>query len=155
MMGIRYMRFRELPNVGNWLTIDVAEQSPNGQPDAGDVRFAVRLRFGNDRDQTFLAKTHAWVRWDVLKAFVEQLEVLERRREGTATITSMSPGELELSIRVIDRAGHVVARGTVGRHIYGPRGEPLWTSLPFEIRFDPTELPSVVQYFRGVLTGAG
>lgn len=136
---------------GNWLTIDVAEQSPKGRPDAGDVRFALRLRFGNSRDQTFFARTHAWVGSDVLKAFVSQLEVLERNRQGIAEMTSMSPGELVLAIEVVDRAGHLVARGQLGRHVYGPRGDARWVSLPFEIRFDPTDLPSLVRYFRGMV----
>jgi hypothetical protein len=149
------MRFREVPNLGNWLTIDVAEQSPEGQPDAGDVRFAMRLRFGNHRDQVFFAKTHAWVRWEALRQFVEQLELVERRREGTARLASMSPGELELTIEVVDRAGHVVVHGQLGRHIYGARRERLWASLPFEIRFDPTELPFVLEHFRGVVSGVG
>src|SRR4051794_14561571 len=102
---MQHLRFRDDSNSGNRLAILVAEQSPSGQPDAGDVRFALRLRFGHGRDHLYLAKTYAWVRRDVLRTFIEQLLLLERRREGMAKLTSMSPGELEMVIEIIDRAG--------------------------------------------------
>jgi hypothetical protein len=135
--------------------VSVAERCPAGQSSQGDVRFAISLRFGNGRDQTFYARTHAWVHFGELRAFAREIELLERTRRGSATLNSMSPGELVLTVAIADSAGHPVVRGQVGRHILGVNQEYLWCCVPFEMAFDPSLLPPLVEEFRGLAVLAG
>jgi hypothetical protein len=132
----------------NHLILDVVRHLP----DDDEFEFKARLRVGNGRlgDQNFVSRTHAWVFWNQFKTFLEELESLERSRKGSATLKSMSPGELELVIEVVDTSGHVVVRGQVGWHLQTFHENSLWTSLPFSIEFDPTELPGVLHYFRNL-----
>jgi hypothetical protein len=145
---IPHMRFQTLPRSRNWLQLSIAEQCPPDHPSPGDVRFAISLRFGNGRDQTFYARTHAWIHSSELRAFSRDLELLDRTRQGTATLNSMSPGELVLTIAFADSAGHPVVRGQTGRHILNVKQEYLWCCLPFEIAFDPSLLPPLAEEFQ-------
>lgn len=74
----------------------------------GDTRFVVRVRVSSLFAE-FTAESLCWVELRALAAFVEQLRVLEERRQGAAAVESMSPGELRLEVSTIDRAGHVAA----------------------------------------------
>jgi hypothetical protein len=78
--------------------------------DVGDTRFAVRVRISGI-NTVFTAEGLRWVELRALVAFSEQLRVLEERRQGSASLESMSPGELQLQIRSTDRAGHMAAIG--------------------------------------------
>jgi hypothetical protein len=117
---------------------------------AGYPRVDIKLRYGNGKDQSFYARTHAWVSLSSLQKFVTALESVERERRGAARLESMSPGEFILIIEVFSPAGHVMAHGQTGRHIYRRNQDLLWVCLPYEIVFDPTQLPSMLREFRGL-----
>ena len=114
--------------------------------DAGDTRFAVRVRV-SAHDTVFTAETWCWVQLHVLSTFAEQLRVLEERRQGSAAMESMSPGELQLEIRSTDRAGHMAAVGQVGHWLHSGCGEPSWSAVAFRVPFCPSELPALVREF--------
>jgi hypothetical protein len=92
-----------------------------------------------------------WVEFGAIAAFADQLRSLEKRRQGVATLTSMSPGELEVAICSTDRSGHVAAEGQIGRWLGVGLGEPYWSSVAFRVPFCPTELPALVREFAALV----
>jgi len=135
----------------DFLGLTVIWRAAAGTQEAGNTRFAVRLRV-TSHDTAFTAETWCYVELRVLAAFAEQLRRLEESRQGSAVLESMTPGELCLEIRITDRAGLVAAFGQVGHHCYRGTGQALWTVLPFAIPFCPTELPSLVREFADLAT---
>jgi hypothetical protein len=97
----------------DYLEVTVGERS-TAVHDAGDTRFAVRVRV-SALSAVLTAEAMCWVALPALIRFAEQLRVLEERRQGSATLESMSPNELRLEIRITDKAGHVAVAGQVGR----------------------------------------
>jgi hypothetical protein len=103
--------------------------------DASDIRLVVRVRF-----HAFAAEIEAWVLRAAWLVFPQELAVLERRRQGEAKLQGMSPDELSIVVRSIDRAGHMGVEGIVGalRHNYS-------ASLRLAaLAFDPSQLPAFV-----------
>ena len=94
----------------DFLELAVTERGAAGSPDAGDTRFAVRVRVIG-KDTVFTGETWCWVGRRVRSAFAQRLRELEERRQGSAALESMSLGELKLEVRSTDRAGHVAAFG--------------------------------------------
>ena len=117
----------------------------------GDTQFTVRVRVSS-LFAAFTAEALCWVDLRALVAFAEQLRVLEERRQGSAALESMSPGELRLEVRSTDRAGHVAAVGQVGRWLGVGSGEPYWSAVAFRVPFCPTELPALVREFSALAT---
>jgi hypothetical protein len=132
-------------NADDYFEMTVAERSPAAR-DAGDTRFAARLRVSGI-DSVFTADAQCWVELQALAAFAEQLRVLEERRQGTASLESMSPGELRLQICNTDRTGHMAAIGQVGRRFVTGSAEPCWSAVAFRVPVCPTELPALVREF--------
>lgn len=105
---------------------------------SGDLRVDVELH-----TPALSARTSAWIHREAWDAFAAALESLERQRAGTAHLTSMSPGKLELTVRALDRAGHVGVEGLVGR-----QGADAWQARFSVFGVDPTALPELVRHAR-------
>ncbi len=129
----------------DYLELAVAERGATVH-DAGDTRFAVRVRVSG-MCTVLTAESLCWVDLVALATFAGQLRVLEERRQGSAALESMSPGELRLEVRSTDRAGHMAAVGQVGRWLGVGSGEPYWSAVAFRVPFCPTELPALVREF--------
>jgi len=138
----------------DFLELDATEQVPAELPSTGDTRFAVRVRVSG-KNIVFTAETWAWVDARVLAAFSSQLRELEARRQGSATLESMSWDELKLEVCSTDRAGHVAACGQVGHWCHGADGQARWSVVGFGIPFCPTELPALVREFEGLAGRCG
>jgi hypothetical protein len=126
---------RVLSDSGDYVSVEAADSS-------GDDILAivdVRTRGFTGRIDTWILRA-AWV------AFCEQLSRLEADRQGVATVESMSPQELRLTIRSIDRAGHMAIEGVVGYR--GTFGEVLLSFSPME--FDPSILPQLLREARAI-----
>lgn len=122
------------------LEITVREVEPPTSVRPGDFLATVRvstLGFGGTNERV-------WFAADDFQRFVEAVRLLERDRSGEAQLGSMSPEDLELGIRVRDRAGHVTASGWVGRVSYGSTREPVVARVGFSFDVDPTHLPGIV-----------
>ena len=129
----------------NHLELAVSERATSPH-DAGDTRFTVRVRV-DGLFAAFTAESLCWVDLRALATFAEQLRELEVRRQGSAVLESMSPGELRLEVRSTDRAGHMAAVGQVGWWLGVGSGEPYWSAVAFRVPFCPTELPALVREF--------
>ncbi|MGK2934773.1 MAG: WapI family immunity protein [Gemmatimonadaceae bacterium] len=122
------------------LEITVDDVLPPTSMRPGDFRVTVRVST-RGFDGT---NEHVWIDADDFRRFVETVRALDRDRHGRAQLGSMSPEDLELSISVRDRAGHVTASGWVGRASYGSTQEPVTARIGFSFDIDPTHLPGIV-----------
>lgn len=73
------------------------------------------------------------------RKFSEDLLELERKRQGAATVNSMSPRELKLTLRSSDMLGHMEAVGEIASTHYSRNGAHEHV-LRFGFEFDPSEL---------------
>jgi hypothetical protein len=107
----------------------------------GDVRVVARMRLA-----AFAGAIETWIKRDAWATFRTQLEALERIRQGEAILESMSPGELRLRIRTLDRLGHMGVEGEFLHYFYGSGArQPQVVRLQWgALEFDPTLLPRLV-----------
>jgi hypothetical protein len=94
----------------------------------------------------FSATIDAWISAGAWHSFAQQLSVLEELRQGKASVASLSPGELELTVRSLDRAGHLGAEGLVGIRTFD--SEVCLTFSAFA--FDPSQLPAFAREARSI-----
>ena len=78
-----------------------------------------------------------------------ELMILERDRRGTATLTSMSPGDFSLQLRTVDSSGHTTASGFLGRCYAYPRA--VEARVGFDIEVEPDRLPHLLREARRLL----
>jgi hypothetical protein len=120
---------------GNYVSIDRID------PSEEDIRIAVEVR-----SRGFTGRIDTWIMRQACIDFCERLSVLEHRRHGEATVESISPKELRLSVRSVDRAGHMAIEGSIGYR--GTKGETL---LSFSaMSFDPSALPALLRDARAI-----
>lgn len=90
-----------------------------------------------------------WVDGAAAERFRQELAALERVRDGTAELRSMSPDEFVLAVTVLDHAGHVAVSIALRRSTYvGDRSVHQALALTFEA--DPTQLPRAVADFEAL-----
>jgi hypothetical protein len=122
-------------DLNDYISIERAEPSDD------DVLVVVEVRC-----RGFVGRIDTWILRDVWIDFCRQLSTLEERRQGEATIESISPKELRVTFRSTDRAGHMAVDGHVGYR--GARGEALLSFSPMP--FEPSMLPSLVREARAI-----
>ena len=118
-----------------YLSIERAEPSDD------DLLVIVEVRCSG-----FNGRIDTWISRETWIEFCNQLRVLAERRQGEATIESISPNELRLTVRSIDRAGHMAIEGLLGYR--GVHGETLLTFSPMS--FDPSTLPTLLAEARAI-----
>ena len=131
----------------HYVSLDVAETDPR----TGDVRVVAHAAVGS-----FGGEVSAWVDAVAWTAFAQELRELEHARSGSATLESISPGELSLCIRALDRLGHMGIEGRLAHYYYGV-GSRQPERLLFEfgsVEFDPTLLPELVRMCTSVVPTA-
>lgn len=117
--------------------------------DKGDLRLRIVLtsrRFSGTNEQV-------WIQADDFARFLGDLQALERDRQGEAKVSSMSPGDFDLRVRVRDGAGHVSAEGFLGTASYGDTGAAVKAKVGFSIDVDPTALPGILDALTHLPTG--
>ena len=122
------------------LTVVEVQAAVPGATPGGDVRLQVRVRC-----QSFAGAGDAWISEENWTTFCQQLDALDRARQGDATLESISPGELRLRVQSIDRAGHMGIEGELTHYSYRPGPELHALHLRFGVvEFDPTMLPRLL-----------
>lgn len=89
----------------------------------------------------------AYVSAEELSAFKSSLIALEEKRQGKATLASISPGEVDITVCSIDKLGHMGVLGKLQSRVYSANGV-FNNALQFEFEFDPFSLPRFVKAFR-------
>jgi hypothetical protein len=115
---------------GDYISVDRID------PIEEDIRVAVEVR-----SRGFTGRIDTWILRQAWIDFCAGLGLLEERRQGEATVESISPKELALTVRATDRAGHMAIEGSIGYR--GTRGQTL---LSFSaMSFDPSTLPALLR----------
>jgi len=100
---------------------------------AGDADLALTVRASRDG---FLGETKTWIERHAWFAFAQALTVLEEQRSGEVNVQSMSSGELNMTVKAIDRLGHIGIEGMIGKHEFDRQIE-----LRFSVFvFDPSQI---------------
>jgi hypothetical protein len=107
-------------------------------PSRGDARISVQVKSAD-----FETKNDVWVVRDALVAFCRDLASLERSRRGEAKLVSISPGELEVSVRAVSSLGAIAVGGVCGYSVHRPHGQ-IWHRLEFGFEFDPSQFIGAV-----------
>ena len=116
------------------LTIEPVPQDPQSD----DVCLAVTVSCSG-----FVGKNdEVWVQDATLKSFAADLQNLERKRQGDATLMSMSPQDFRLTIGSYGSVGHIAATGFLGKVSYGSTGV-IESNIGFSIDLDPTLLSDI------------
>jgi hypothetical protein len=127
----------------NSIEIIATEREPTNSPRAGDTRFEIAVN-----SEGFCARSSAWVGCDQFNDFMQRLCNLEAKREGCAKLESMSPGELSLEFKAIDRWGHIAVCGRIMRYAHGPGSFD--HALEFGFAFDSADLLQIVADFKRI-----
>jgi hypothetical protein len=75
----------------------------------GDACFFVAVNSAG-----FSGANEVWVDSAALQTFCRALVALEKARKGEASLSSISPGELELTIGSVSSLGHLAVSGELG-----------------------------------------
>lgn len=103
---------------------------------SGDLRVTVDVA-----SPGFTARTATWIERAAWARFADALTSMARSRSGSASVASMSPGELEFTVRLMDAVGHVGVDGSVGHRAAGRA----WTLRFDAMELDPTSLPELAR----------
>ncbi len=120
------------------IEIDVVEFGGEGAPAEEDAYVTVKVQSSG-----FVGSNDLWVEGAAFKLFCTQLVELERVRNGEATLSSISPDELNLTIKTIDALGHVAVIGTTGYGIHDSQ-QTYEHRVKFGFEFEPSQLAAAV-----------
>ena len=124
----------KIENGNNFIELEVSIEEDDSLPSKGDAYIIISLNSNG-----FSGKNDLWVIAEELQEFCTSLVRLEKERKGEATLTSISPGELDLKIHSIDSLGHLAVSGTTGYE-----RDDMQHSVTFGFEFEPTELIKAV-----------
>jgi hypothetical protein len=118
----------------DYFELDLVSQKDEDLPSKGDAYISIKLSSAG-----FSGENSLWVMSESICAFCRALMELEKTRRGSAVLESISPGELTLIIRNIDRAGHMGIEGKTGYHVQRENSSA-FHSVEFGFEFDPSQL---------------
>jgi len=121
----------------DYFELALATQEGSGTPAESDAYMTVKIDSAG-----FCGHNDLWVDARALRRFCSDLLHLAAKRQGSATIEGISPGEMEITVRSIDRSGHMVVEGSTGYEVQRERGTRRH-SITFGIEFDPSQLNEV------------
>lgn len=124
----------KIENGDNFIELEVSLEEDDSLPSKGDIYVIISLN-----SNSFSGKNDLWVMAKDFQSFCAALIKLEKERKGEATLTSISPGELELKFQSIDSLGHLAVSGTTGYEI-----DNMPHCVTFGFEFDPQELVKAV-----------
>jgi len=96
------------------IEIRAAIERDRALPSLGDARLSIQVRSSG-----FAGHNDLWVRREGLVAFAAALAQLDRLLAGEARLSSISPEELELTVRAVSSRGHLAVEGRLGHRLQG------------------------------------
>jgi len=82
-----------------------------------------------------------------MREFALRLKELDTARQGIATLESMSPDELAMTIRSVTGRGHLAVKGRLGARIYAGEAGPYSHSVEIGFEIDPSLLAKLRTQF--------
>ncbi|TLS69221.1 hypothetical protein FEF65_01695 [Mariprofundus erugo] len=124
----------KIENGNNYLELEVSLEEDETLPSYGDAYVIISVNSNG-----FSGKNDLWVSAEGLQEFCASLVKLEKERIGEATLSSISPGELDLKIYSVDSLGHLAVAGTTGYEVTN-----MHHSLTFGFEFEGSQLVKAV-----------
>jgi len=118
----------------NFIEFEVTLDEEESLPIYGDAYILVSIS-----SHGYCGKNDLWVSKDDLSQFFNDIIKLEESRQGSALLSSISPGELEINVYSTDSRGHMAVKGCTGYSISS--GESTFKhSVEFGFGFEPDQL---------------
>lgn len=124
-------------NGHNYLEMSVEIDEDNSLQSYGDAAVSIRVH-----SHGFSGNSDFWVFRNVLESFCSSLIALEHAQEGEAFLESISPNELNITIRTLSSSGNFAVVGTTGHMIY-EKNSKIWHSVSFGFEFEPSQMHEV------------
>ena len=122
----------------NFVEISAVIERDTSLQSHGDARLSIRVQ-----SHGFSGRNALWAQREVLRAFAGQIAELERSLAGEAKLSSISPGELELTIRSVSPRGHIAVMGSATHRRTGENGSYLH-SVSFGFEIESTQLSAAL-----------
>jgi predicted phage tail protein len=133
---------------------DAFEMAVSSEEDAslqsfGDAYVAVKVQ-----SHGFTGHNDLSVLGSAMREFCQQLCQLNKTLKGEASLSGISPGEVQIKVRSVSSFGHVAVEGTTGYRVQG-RHSSYFHAVTFGFEFDQeqlvaaAELPWVQRYANG------
>jgi len=127
-----------IENASGFVELDISVPVGPGQ----GRRAGVGAGWGDFR----AARAEVWIEHGQFEAFLQELRVLERIRQGRADLSADDPREFQLTLAATDKAGHLKVSGRLASR----RASDGAAALEFEFPLDPSALPTVLRDFERV-----
>jgi hypothetical protein len=118
----------------NSIEISASIEEDASMPSLGDAYVQIAISSSG-----FMGHNDLWIQSDELRQFCAGLAALDRTLRGEAKLSSMSPDELELTIRSVSLRGHLAVSGKTGYLVRSENTET-WHSISFGFEFEPSLL---------------
>jgi hypothetical protein len=128
-----------LAGSGNYVQLDAYVEDNSSLPSLGDVLVTVNISSNG-----FSGKNEVWVQREEVERFCRTLSSLEQSLSGQATLSSISPDELELTVLSVSRRGNIAVRGSTGYRVQSETTEFLH-SITFGFEFEPGQLTTAIK----------
>ncbi len=123
------------------IELSVLERLSEDLPSAGDVRVLAKIAgYGATG-----SSSSSWIEREVLQAFVEALHAINAGHGEEAELHSMSPGDLEIRVRLTDGAGHIRVTASVGRTYALAAGGNANATAGLSLDIDRSHLRGIVE----------
>jgi hypothetical protein len=131
----------------NYIQLTVAEKGTVGIP------YECMLSIKAQSD-SFSGHSSTWVDGIDMQTFIEELKNLDKNLQGKATLSSESPGELDIEIKPVDTLGHFVFQLMIGKTTFIQSEvceEKVMIAFPFESQSVSMVCGSLANYLENVL----
>jgi hypothetical protein len=132
----------------NYVEIDIVNQEDDNLPSHGDSYVTVAISSNG-----FSGHNDLWVFHSSLQSFCRNLIRLEADRKGVATLESISPDELILTVFSVNSRGHIGVKGMTGYNIQSENSS-FNHSVSFGFEFDPSQLVDAINVDWVIKNGA-
>lgn len=124
---------------GNYVRLDAYVEDDSTLPSFGDLLVTL-----NVSSNGFSGENEVWVQREEAESFYKAMFSLEQSLNGHATLASMSPAALELTVLSVSRRGNIAVRGVADQRIRTENAEFLH-SIAFGFEFDPAQLTTAIR----------
>ena len=118
-------------NEEDFVEIDIADSESDN---TGDRYLTIKVQSAG-----FCGANDLWIHGAEFKAFCSGIIAVEEKRQGQVTLKSISPGELDLTIKSVSSLGHFVIVGVTGYEVQREHAM-IDHSISFGFEFDPGQL---------------
>ncbi|RYH43526.1 MAG: hypothetical protein EON54_17255 [Alcaligenaceae bacterium] len=127
-------------NGEDFLEMHLQVEEDSSLPSHGDAYVTMRVASAG-----FTGHNDFWIQADALRNFAADLVRLDGSLSGQANLESISPNELNLTVRSVSSRGHLAIAGSLGYEVRR-ENSTFWHSAAFGFEFEPAQLAMACQH---------